>query len=792
MAKQNKEVDYDHGIETANLSDACTEYMKIFGANNNLMRHLPSVFEGLKIGERRILYTMYKMGLDYNKPYLKVASIVGATLDYHPHGESAIYETLVKLAQPWNNIQCCIDGHGNFGSSAGSPSAASRYIEARLSYYAYKCFFEEFSEDIVDMKQNYLGNKLEPEYLPSKYPNVLINNTFGIGYGVSTSICTYNLKEVLEATIALIENPDIEEVVLYPDSPTGAYIVDEGQFRDISVTGKGKFKMRGVIEVDDENNILHIKSTPLQVFWENIKKPIFELLNDGKVNLMRDFKDESSIDSMHYKIYLKKEVDPYAVMYAIYSKTQMEKTFPVNFKLIEDYADNDYNIKSILETWIDFRRETKRRYFNMKLLKAKERQHILEILLFILNKDNAENTISIIKKSQNKKEIISKLMTAYGISSLQANTIAEMRLSAFSKESYKNYIKEKEEIDKTVIKLDKTVRSAKKIDKVIIEELEEGIKLFGEERRSKIITIDNEVKIRDTEHVVVFTKNGMVKKLPSDVKCVGYINDGDHPTDGILCRNTSELLIFDETGKISKLPVSNIQGCVLSSAGVKLNDLCSVSGDITTVKVKPTEESLAAIKQPVYFLMITRDGIIKKTPVSSYLNIKNELLGMLVKDGDKLVCVKMLIGDKDILVYTNTGFGVRFNSSEIRETSRMSVGVKAISMSDDESIIGMDIVNSKDKYIFVLTEKGFGKKCDLSSFKVMTRASKPLRIVTIDNNDKLFNVRTVTGKEKFHIYMKKGYESLDMKDVLELPRLSKGKKIIPVVKGDNIVELMDK
>ena len=282
---------------------------------------------------------------------------------------------------------------------------------------------------------------------------------------------------MLEATISLIENPEIEEVILYPDSPTGAYIVDEGQFREISVTGKGKFKMRGVMEVDEDNNIIHVKSTPLQVFWENIKRPIFELLNDGKTNLMRDFKDESDITHMHYKIFLKKEVDPYAVMHMIYSKTQMEKTFPVVFKLIEDYADNDYNIKSILQTWIDFRRETKRRYFNMKLLKAKERQHILEILLFILNKDNAEKTIGIVKKSQNKKEIVSRLMSEYGISSLQADTIAEMRLSAFSKESYKKYVSEKEEIDKTVIKLEKTVRSAKKIDKVIIDELEEGIKL---------------------------------------------------------------------------------------------------------------------------------------------------------------------------------------------------------------------------------------------------------------------------------------------------------------------------
>ena len=790
--KENKKVDYDQGIQVQNISKACTEYMQIFGANNNLMRHLPGVLDGLKIGERRILYTMYCMGLSYNTPYTKVASICGNTLDFHPHGDIPIYETLVKLAQPWNNIQRLIQGSGNFGNASGASAASGRYIEARLSFYAYKCFFEEFSPDIVDMKSNYLGNKMEPEFLPSKYPNVLINNTFGIGYGLSTSICTYNLKEVLEATIDLIKNPDIKNIVLVPDSPTGAYIVDEGQFEELSTTGKGKFKMRGVIEVDEENNILHIKSTPLFVYWETIKRKIFEILNDGKNNMMRDFKDNCDENKIHYKIFLKKEVDPYVVMNTIYTQTNMEKTFPVNFKLIEDYTDNDYTVRSILQTWIDFRRETKRRLYNIKLLKFKERQHILEIMLFILNKDNAEKTISIIKKSENKKEIVSKLMKTYGISSLQADTIAEMRLSAFSKEAYKKYIAEKETVDKTLEDLEKLVRSAKKIDKIIISELEEGIKLFGEERRSEIITLDNEIKIRDTNHVIVFTKNGFIKKLPDNADNVGFINAGDYPIEVIKCRNTSELLIFDETGKINKLPVHSVRGCTMTSEGMKLSEYCTVNGDITTVKIKPDITTIESFSEPVYFLMITKNGIIKKTLASSYVNIKNELLGMILRDDDKLICVKLLVGDKDILVYTDKGFGVRFNSDEIRETSRMTVGVKAISMSDDESIIGMDILNEKDKYIFVLTQKGMGKKCTLDNFKTMSRADKPLRIITVDDSDSIFNIRTVKGKETFDVFMKSGLTELNIDDVIELPRLSKGKKLIPVKKGDVIVELMEK
>ena len=793
MAKKNnkKDANYNAGIENVNMSSACMDYMKIFAANNNLMRHLPGVYDGLKIGERRIIYTMYLLGLSYKSSYLKVASIVGNTLDFHPHGESPVNDTLVKLAQPWNNTQCLVEGYGNFGSPAGDEAASGRYIEARLSYYAYKCFFEEFSEDIVDMKWNYLGNKKEPEYLPSKYPNVLINNTFGIGYGISTSICTYNLKEVLETTIELIDNPDLDDIVLYPDSPTGAYIVDQGQFPEISKVGKGKFKMRGVIEVDEERNSLHIKSTPLQAFWNSIKVQVFALLNDGKNVLMKDFIDRSDIGVMHYEIVLKKEVDPYTVMHNIYAKTQMEKTMPVTFKLIEDYEDNDYSIRSILLTWLDFRRETKRRLYNHKLTKARERQHILEIMLFILNKDNAERTMSLIKKSESKKEIIEGLMKLYGISSLQANTIAGMTLSAFSKEAYRRYVKEKEEIDAEVIKIDKIVRSAKKIDKIIKEELQEGIELFGEERRSQIINIDNEVKIRDTDHVVVFTNNGLVKKLPDDIKNIGHINQGDYPIEAIECKNTTDLLIFDESGKISKLPVHKLHGCVLNSEGEKLSEHCTIAGKIMTIKSKPTLEELDKVKVPVYYLMITANGIIKKTLASAYTNIKNELLGLIVKDDDKLVSVRLLAGDKDVVVYTNTGFGVRFNSSEIKETSRMTVGVKALPLGDNETVIGMDIISDKDKYLFALTKKGIGKKCTLDNFITMGRNAKPLRIITVDNNDDIELIRTVRGNEKFKVYLTSGIEEIDVEEVIELPRLSKGKKLIGVRKGDTIINIKE-
>ena len=504
---------------------------------------------------------------------------------------------------------------------------------------------------------------------------------------------------------------------------------------------------------------------------------------------MHNFKDLCEVDKIHYEIYLKKEVDPYTVVQQLYTKTQMEKTVPVNFKLIEDYADNDYNIKTVLQTWVDFRRESKRRLYSNKLLKSVERQHILEILLFILNEDNAEKTLAIIKKSENTKEIIKRLVEAYGITSLQAASIADMRLSAISKEAYKKYIEEKKKVDKDVTKYEKIVRSTKKIDKIIIEELKEGIELFGEERRSKIINIDNEIKVRDTDHIIIFTKNGYVKKLLADVKNIGLISTGDYPVEIIHAKNTSELLIFDTGGKISKLPVYKIQGTALNSAGIQLNTLCSLNGDITTVKIKPKDEVIKAFKEPVYFLMITKNGIIKKTEALSYSNIKNEILGVIIKNDDALVCVKLLVGDKDILVYTKSGLGVRFNTSEIRETSRMSIGVKAINMSDEDEICGMEILNTDDKFILPITSKGFGKKCTLNTFKTMSRADKPLKIITLDDGDIVFDMLTIKGSEVYDVYTKDDIQKLDIEDVPELPRLSKGKKLISVRKGSNIVKL---
>lgn len=779
-------------IENRDIGEMCREDMLIFGANNNLMRHIPSLYDGLKPGERRILFTMFHdLGLSHKSKYKKVATIVGNTLTYHPHGETPVYNTLVKMAQPWETMMPLVDGSGNFGSSAGDEAGAARYIEARLTFFAYKAFFEDFDTNTIDMVPNHTNDVYEPEYLPARYPLTLINGGFGIGYGASCGIPPHNFQEVVEATIELLDDPDAD-VFLIPDIPSGAHIVDNGELGLINKNGTGRLVMRGRIDLNEDTNTLAIKSTPWMVSLNKVLGDILSLQDEKKITGIKDIDNQGEEGEIDLRLILKKEVDPIAIMHTIFTKTNMQNTKSVAFKVIDDFQDMDYNVKQFLLDWIDMRIETKRRQVNHKLIKAKERQHILDILLFILNKDNAERTLKLVKDAENKKEITTGLMKLYGISSLQADTIANMRVTEFSKEAKRKYEEEKKEIDKRANDLEKVTRSTKKIKKIIKKELEEGIQLFGTPRRSEVISIDGEVKIRNTRHVVVFTLNGFVKKLPEDSTNIGFIDQGDYPMEIILCNNVDELLVFDQTGKISKIQVSNIQNHTLDSKGEPLSRLATINGRISRIITKPTPEVLTSFEQKgkeIYIVMVTKNGIIKKTPISNYMNIKNELLGMVIKDGDELQTVKLLIGDKDIVVYTNKGFGVRFNTTEIKETSRMSIGVKSMELSEDEVVIGMEVVNESDQFLFALTDKGTGKKCTMSTFKTMERNTKPLRIISLEDNEELLTVKTIKGNEKFKAYLKTSIEVIDTDEVPELPRLSKGKKLIPVRKGEQIIDI---
>lgn len=789
--KKDIEYDYDKFIEPTNIGDICTGFMKIFGANIVLMRQLSSVYDGCKPGLRRLLYTMYLKGLKPEGNHLKVPSFVGATLELHPHGDAAIVETLVNAAREYITYQPLIDKKGNFGSVAGDSAASERYIEAKLSKFAYKCYFEDFDKNIIDTKPNYLNTGVEPEFLPAKYPVILINGTYGLGFSVYSHVPPFNTSDVLRLTIDVLENPDLppEQCILVPDPPTGAYVVDEGTFAEICVTGKGKFKMRAKMEIDEEENSISIRNMPYQRSLVKMKNDIIKILND--MGVLKDIEDRTHGSTLNYTLILKKEVDPYKVMDILYRRTDLENTYPVEFKLFDEYKAVSSSLKEIIQTWIDFRREIIRRKYSHRLVKLKEREHVLEKELMMFEGDNAEKTISMIKDSETKEEAIRMLMDSYGISSLQAKTITKMSMDAYSKEEIKKKRKEKNEVDKEIKSIEKIIRSGKKIDNIIKKELEEAIELFGCPRKCDIITVDNERTIRESRHVVVVTENGFIKKLNDNIDSVGFINSGDYPKEIIELNNTDNLLLFDSKGTIHKLVICDIPDTISTSEGERISAYCNINGKITASKVMPTEETLNNIGIPVYFISASLNGLVKKTDANAYTNIKKSLICMNIKDNDELVSVKLLLGDKDILLYTNKGRGVRISSTVIKETNRMTLGVQAIDLEDGEYVIGMDIVSNKDKYIFVLTKKGLVKKCSLKYFGKMNRNDKPLQIITLDDNDSIVSIRTVTNKSRLKVYLASSVEEIVIEDILELPRKSKGKKMIGVKKGDMIIDVRE-
>lgn len=795
--KKNREI-YDLNIEDVDILSSTEESMKIYGANVNILRNVPLLVDGLKPVERRALFTMFdSIKCNYNKPFNKVANIVGRTMsEYHPHGDTAIYDTVVRMAQPWSNIQPTVEGQGNFGSPSGEVAGASRYIEARLSKFAYKCFFEDFDLDAIDTTMNYLGTHEEPIYLPSRYPNILINNVFGIGYGLATSIPSFNLEEVFRLTIKMLRGEEINPLTDYliPEPASNATVIDEGQFQDICSTGNGKFKTRATTKLDKVNNVITITSLPPMVKMSKVMEDINNEIDANRLHGLIDIRDQSMDDFIELELHFKKEIDLDLMVEKLMKVTDLEKTVSVKFVLIDDFKPRAFNLYTVISMWIDFRIEIKTRLINRKLVKLYERVHILDILLFILNKDNAEKTLALVKKANSKKEIIDGLIKLYNIDSLKAKTVAEMRLYGFSKEARKSYEEEHKACNKEIDSLLKILKG-NNIKEEIIAELEEGIELFGHPRKSKIIKAKtNEVIVKDTEHLIVVTDNGYIKKLPRDVKNIGYIDQGDFPRFIMFYNNTSEMLIFDSMGKINRIPISDIPNSILSKPGSKLSDFVTISGRITSIIPKPTNKALQILKdkrdEECYFTLITRQGIIKKSKASIFTSVQKGSTVINVNDNDSLKDVQLLTGDKNILVYTKKGRCGMFPSSEIPVTGRMSKGVISISLEQDDEIIGFDIVNDQDKYLIICTEKGIIKKISLSSLPLTGRNKDSLILIKLQDNDTIFKVLCCDDTSRLKVFQPSGSTDVMSSDILESTRLSKGKKVIGVRRGDDIVDFI--
>lgn len=810
MAKKNKKLEVvDKHLQQAEMKDFCTEDMQFFFANTNLMRQYSNLFDGLKPGERRILTMMHKLGLSPGASEVKSAKVVGDVMgNLHPHGDSSIYGTIVRLTQWWNMRFPLIVGSGSFGNQYGGSASAMRYTEVKMSKFAYDAYFSDFSIEDVQTRKSFDGKMDEPEYLPTKYPMALLLGNFAIAQGTQPGMMHFEPKGVFEKAIALIDNPDLDDPLILPDSPTGCLIIDDGLFEEICRTGIGKVRYRGNVEVNKEKGIITINSLPPQTRMKDIKAKILELDKEGKLKGYIDLNEERNelgkkrsrkADMkpavMHIKF--KKEINLDEVVQTLYKLTPLQKTVSNNFILLDNYQEFRYGVLDYMREWLDGRREYKQIRYMKKMVEAYENIHRLETLLMVVDGKNGERALDVIRGTKSNKQIVEYLVKEFDITTLQARSIAKMSIDKFSPESIEDYKKELAESKKLHAKYEKFVTKPRKIDQEIREELVEGLNKYGSDgRRSKIIKIDGDAHIPDSEHIVVITADGYIKKLPSHQGSIGFVEQGDYPLEVTVIRNTEDLMLFDTSGKAFKIPVHQIPDSVLTERGERLLDFVKFNGDITAILPKPSNKNLEALTKKlgdahgtVSIMMLTRNGLIKKTEASKFSNMRSEITAMNIDPDDKLISVKFLLGEREVIVYTEDGMGVRYDTTEIRETGRSAKGIGAIAKEEGQFVAGMEIVNPDDAFIFCLTSKGYGKKSTLDAFRTMKRLSKPLRIITLDLTDEIKTVKSIQGNEKFQVFMKMEHSEIDCKKVETLPRLTKGKKILGVRRGDHIIDI---
>lgn len=769
----------DSRTEQRNIAELNTENMKLYGANINIARVFPEIHDGLKSVERRILYTMYAI-IKATKKMVKVHTITGSVMLIHCHGDASVYGTLVRIAQPWSMVIPYIKGQGNFGTIVGDEAAAARYIEAMLSDYAMDCFFSDFDPNIVLMQETYNRDMKEPVYLPSKYPNCLLSSADGLGFGPATHVPTFNLEEVLNATIQLIKDPNYEPNII-PDITTGCLIVDEGKFPEICKTGRGTFKMRAEIVKDEEAKCLVIKSIPFQVSLLSVKEKIAELVENKVLPGFKSMKDYSAT-KIHLELYFRPEVDLDNIISILYTKTRLQETYPVQMKMVDDFAVEDFTVKSALLRWHDIRFQFKRKAFINKLVELEERNHILKVLIMILDGKNGEKTLSIIKSST-REEIVEKLVKTYNITTLQAREISNMRLNAFSKTALKEYKEEFDENVKEIKKISKTIKSPKEINEIIIKELEEGIKKYAAPRKSRIVKAVQEYKYSNYDTKLIFTKNGYVKKLKDNTKSMGSLGELDEPVDVKIINNRDEVVIFDKRGCIHTFEVGIIAQDDLTTIGSPLSTYINING--TPVSVFKRSE----ITDDTEFVFVTKNGIIKKTRADNF-GFKNSIISINLRPDDELVSVIAVKKNIDIIAYSKMGFGLRFNTSEIPSSKRMAIGVIAFALASNDRIVGVKEIQKNDKYIFIVTEKGIVKKCTTDVLQSKKRRSEPVSIITLKAKDSVNTIINCTDGDSITVLTKKNTFGIKVNELPVTLKFHEGTKLIPVKQSDAIVKVI--
>lgn len=798
-------------VEHRTVEDVMEDSYLRYSMSVIIDRALPDVRDGMKPVHRRILYTMNESGLRSSARHRKSATVVGDVMGrYHPHGDSSIYDSMVRLAQPWATRYLLVNGQGNFGSMDGDPPAAYRYTEAKMAQLADELLVD-IDKETVDFRENYDNTKMEPTVLPAKLPNLLLNGQLGIAVGMATNIPPHNLNEIVDATVAQIDNPeatldDLLEHVKGPDFPTGGIVYGKDALRSAYATGRGGVVVRGVAEIVEGKKGRHqivITEIPYGLNKESLVIKIADLVHDKKIGGISDIRDESARGNVKIVIDLKKDAYPKKLLNQIYKLTPLQSSFHYNMMaLVDGIQPRVLGLQDIIQEHIKHRQVVVRRRTEFELKKAKERAHILEGLKIAL--DNIDEVIKTIRASQTSEEAQKNLIKQFGLSEIQAKAILAMQLRTLTGLERGKIEAELEELRKLIAELESILASEEKILKIIRDEMLELKKHYGDERRTRVVPnelnrLSDEDLIADEQVVVTLTAANYIKRSQiSDYKRQGRGGKGrrgmatreEDVIEHVVNASTHDyLLFFTNKGRVFRLKTYEVPQASLSAKGIALVNLLQLQPEETVSSVINISKTDSAAN----LIMCTIRGVIKKTPFDQYKNVRSSgLIAINLDDGDELKWIRMTSGNDEVVISTSQGQAIRFSEKDARPMGRVARGVRGIRLRTDDHVIGMDIVQEGSD-IFVISKYGYGKRTKVSQFTAHARGGVGIRSAIVNKKTgELIGVKTLKEHEQQEVIIISQLGQtirLGLKDIPALGRATQGVRIMRLNDGDEVVSL---
>ncbi|QIK56598.1 DNA gyrase subunit A [Erysipelothrix sp. HDW6A] len=796
-------------IKTRGIVEEMKQSFVSYAMSVIVARALPDVRDGLKPVHRRILYSMNDLGMTSDKPYKKSARIVGDVIGkYHPHGDTAVYDSMVRMSQDFSYRYPLIDGHGNFGSIDGDGAAAMRYTEARMSKISME-MLRDINKNTVDFQDNYDGEEQEPAVLPSRIPNVLINGGTGIAVGMATNMAPHNLSEVIDATIALIENPDItvkelmEDHIYGPDFPTGAYILGRSGIKSAFETGRGSVVMRAKADITELSNgkpVITITEIPYLVNKANMVEKIAQLVRDKEIDGITDLRDESNRDGIKIVIELRREVQAEVVLNQLYRMTALQSSFGVNNLALVNGRPELLNILQILEHYRDHQIEVITRRTRFDLKKAEERAHLLEGMIIAI--DNIDEVMNIIRSSKDDTEASNRLLERFGLTPIQSKAILDMQFRRLTGLQRERLELEYKELLVTIDDLKDILANHSRLLDIIKTDLLEVKEKYGDDRRSEIIEADfdmlDEDLIPQEDIVISMTVNGYIKRTTVDSFNVqnrggkgvkGMSTYDEDVVDQFLAMSTHDfLMLFTNKGRVYRLKGFNVPAASRTAKGIPVVNLLNLDeGEEIKTLTKVVRDNDESVK---FVFFVTKYGVVKRVAVSEFDSIRqNGKIAISLKDGDELVAAKVTDGTNEIIIGGSNGKAIRFKEEDVRVMGRTASGVRGFDV-DGGEVVGV-ATDREGKYILAITEKGYGKRTEIDEYRLTKRGAKGVKTINVtDKNGPLVSVRAVDGDEDLLVISNGGTViRTPIEDIGIYGRSTIGVRVIKVAENDTVASV---